>query len=387
MKGNLLMTTRSAIWWSIGLGAALLLTMSASLDGAEPQSQAPAADQADAPKKLTDEELQKLLKRYGGEVRFGVRGDKKLTQEPGFKEMVEELRRRNPYESLSQRLAYEAERIKQDPKIVSAPKLTDAAAKQLDEQENQLRWRQRWEKRGESLRMLHTDEVERFVSREGFGMDRAPQPSMHYFQLPKAEPIPLATLSPLSAEQVGDAAALPATTTKDGTARMPSVEQVTTLHRVGMMDFVNPSFFGHVKDREKVAGFQSHQFNRMVRLEDVVDKKNLNTGQERWQLKRLELVSLLKHEQPGVYLSEHLPRMDQLAKAKVRALNAFEEQSLKALRDGEELKTEATTNVIRMVGAMRATKQCLDCHAGERGQLLGAFSYELQRDPPLPVVR
>jgi hypothetical protein len=384
--GSLLMTTHSAIWWSIGLGTALILTVSSSLDGAEPQGQTPATGKADLSKRLTDEDLQKLLKRYGDDARISVRGDKKFTQEPGFREMVEELRRRHPYESLSQRLAYEAERVRQDPKIVSAPKLTDTAAKQLDEQERQQVWRQRWEKRAESLRMLHTDEVERFVSREGFGLERAPQPSMHHFQLPKGEPIPLATLTPLSAEQVGDAVTLAAATIKEGTARMPSVEQVTTLHRAGMMDFVNPSFFGHVKDREKVSGFQSHQFRNMVRL-DLIDKKNPDAGKERWQLKRLELVSLLKHEQPAVYVSEHLPRMDQLAKAKVRTLNSFEEKALKALQDGEDLKTEATTNVIRMVGDMRATKQCLECHAGERGQLLGAFSYELQRDPPLPVAR
>ena len=43
----------------------------------------------------------------------------------------------------------------------------------------------------------------------------------------------------------------------------------------------------------------------------------------------------------------------------------------------------STVNRVRMVGAVRATTQCLDCHRVERGALLGAFSYDLWRTPPL----
>jgi hypothetical protein len=35
-----------------------------------------------------------------------------------------------------------------------------------------------------------------------------------------------------------------------------------------------------------------------------------------------------------------------------------------------------------MVGALRAARQCLECHEGRRGDLLGTFSYVLQRVPP-----
>lgn len=42
---------------------------------------------------------------------------------------------------------------------------------------------------------------------------------------------------------------------------------------------------------------------------------------------------------------------------------------------------QATTNRIEMVGSLRAEEQCLQCHDAERGELLGAFSYELIRDP------
>jgi hypothetical protein len=101
----------------------------------------------------------------------------------------------------------------------------------------------------------------------------------------------------------------------------------------------------------------------------------------RWALRRLELVSLLKQSQPGVYVSAHLPRMDELMTVQVRSLSDFEGRALSALRAGEDLVSEATTNRIHLMGSLRATRQCLSCHEAHRGDLLGAFSYELQRDP------
>jgi hypothetical protein len=106
---------------------------------------------------------------------------------------------------------------------------------------------------------------------------------------------------------------------------------------------------------------------------------------ERWALRRLELVSLLKHDKPVVYVSHVLPRMDDLKKAKTRALTPFEEAGLKQLQEGKDLVTAATTNRIHLLGALRANAQCLKCHQAERGELLGVFSYEMLRDPPLKV--
>jgi hypothetical protein len=36
-----------------------------------------------------------------------------------------------------------------------------------------------------------------------------------------------------------------------------------------------------------------------------------------------------------------------------------------------------------MFGAVRAAKQCLKCHFVQRGELLGAFSYVLDRTMPI----
>ena len=67
----------------------------------------------------------------------------------------------------------------------------------------------------------------------------------------------------------------------------------------------------------------------------------------------------------------------------VRGLGAFEEEALASLEKGEDVIARATTNRIEMVGSLRAAKQCLQCHDAKRGELLGAFTYELIRDPAI----
>ena len=52
---------------------------------------------------------------------------------------------------------------------------------------------------------------------------------------------------------------------------------------------------------------------------------------------------------------------------------------------GDPCDTASTPNRIEMLGALRATKQCMQCHQVPSGTLLGAFSYELRRDPPIKV--
>ncbi len=48
-------------------------------------------------------------------------------------------------------------------------------------------------------------------------------------------------------------------------------------------------------------------------------------------------------------------------------------------RAGDDLVTESSGDRIRMMGSLRAAKQCLECHDAKRGDLLGAFSWDLQR--------
>jgi hypothetical protein len=139
------------------------------------------------------------------------------------------------------------------------------------------------------------------------------------------------------------------------------------LHREGVEDFVYPAGFGYVKDRRHVAGFQSHRFS------------GVPGPDEEWEVRRLELVSLLLHDRPVTYVSESLPRMDKLRGAPTRPLDGFEAAALERLRRGEYLLVADAPEGVRMLGAIRSVNPCTSCHGGERGDLLGAFSYTLRR--------
>jgi len=123
-----------------------------------------------------------------------------------------------------------------------------------------------------------------------------------------------------------------------------------------------------VRSRSEVAGFQAHAFSQMPRF-----------NYSPWHVHTVELVSLLKHDPPAVYVSDNLPRMEELRDAPTRELESFELAALDKLRSGEGLVVEPDPGVmLRMVGAIRAGRQCLDCHQGPRGALLGAFTYRLK---------
>jgi hypothetical protein len=304
---------------------------------------------------------------------------------PRVKLYTEELRQRYPYVSLAELLKYEAAAKKAAP-----PRLTAEARKRLEATEKGFNAQQSWSVRAKSLQMLHSGEVENFISREGFGRERMPVPSPRYLEFPPTPPIAFAPAPSASLGQ-DDAPRVALSgkgTTPAGTPGLfPSTNLLMQFHDNGRFDFYNVEGLGHVKDRDHVAGFQPHQFRYTA---TAVDLRGGRAGpaappaKERWLIQRLELVSLLKHEKPAVYVSRHLPRMQELKKAPTRPLDDFEGQALQALQEGEDLQAEATPNHIRMLGSIRAARQCLDCHEVKRGELLGAFSYDLRRDPPLP---
>jgi len=98
----------------------------------------------------------------------------------------------------------------------------------------------------------------------------------------------------------------------------------------------------------------------------------------------VELIGLLVHESPVVYLNPDgkLPSMAAVKEAKTRDLTAFESGGLKDLAAGKDVvSVDAATNQVRMVGAIRMAGACTKCHEGERGDLLGAFTYDLVRVP------
>jgi hypothetical protein len=302
---------------------------------------------------------------------------------------ADELRKRYPFESLSNRLEYEVRRADRDRSSPADSELTEGTEKRLKTMESGYGRTGPWRNlRIESLKLLHSSEVEKFIAREGFGMERMPSPKPSYLDLPTAPPIPITAsgariMPPEPGPQVVLAQREGARVAgSDGTdLAMPTFPQLDLFHLRGQYNFVEPGSLGYIKDRDHVAGFQAHQFRSMPEVDDARGRGE-KPPKEKWAVGRLELVSLLKHERPAVYVSTELPRMEQLKKAKTRPLDEFEAEALKRLQKGEDVVADAAVNQIRLVGSLRAAEQCRECHSVSRGALLGAFTYELQRVPP-----
>jgi hypothetical protein len=224
------------------------------------------------------------------------------------------------------------------------------------------------------------------------------KPSPQFLEYPEPEAVPLAAASaddfveqPVATVTLPDKGVLE----EAGGAWTPSRESLYAFHVQDLQLFAGAWSLGWVKDRDHVAGFVAHGFGFAPELmhpdfhivppapPDRRDSRESHPA--RWKIGRLELVSLLKFDEPAVYVSENLPRMKDLAKATTRPLTDFERQALASLETGEDLVSVAATNDIYLLGAVRAVKQCTECHAAQRGELLGAFSYRLKRSPPLKV--
>lgn len=143
------------------------------------------------------------------------------------------------------------------------------------------------------------------------------------------------------------------------------------LHETATHNFVDPRRMGYVRSRREAAGFESHGLSSLT-AGDSCDKL-----QPDWEVTRLELVSLLRHAEPRIYVANSLPEMDKLADVSTRALTSFEQTALPQLTKQRDTVVNQSHNRIEMLGALRAGKTCLECHEAPRGKLLGAFSYEL----------
>lgn len=300
-----------------------------------------------------------------------------------------EIQAKYPLESMAARLSYETQNRqtarKQAAEPIDPTPMTSnqrrAKLTELEEDfESQYKFRDR------TLRRIHSSSVEKFINSQGFGIGRMPRFSEYYFEsIKQPDLIPLSPPPevPSSSETKGKKTLADNETSEPEPIRevRPSEKELWSTHRDSIIDFANPEGFGFIKDREHVAGFQLHGFREMPTL-------GLNNSEEspgpKWILTRLELVSLLKHDTPQVYESQNLPRMEDLDETSTRDLDVFETGAIDALAGGEDLIVNESRNRIRMVGALRAVKQCLKCHAVERGDLLGAFTYEFRRDPQLP---
>ncbi|MFL5330113.1 MAG: hypothetical protein ACJ8C4_14520 [Gemmataceae bacterium] len=215
------------------------------------------------------------------------------------------------------------------------------------------------ERREEALKRLHEDAVSYFSNTMGFGVGRMGVLKRNG-NLDSNHPdksIPQPTLPSTSAGIDGDAQVI------NG-----KHEDLRSLHLQSIFDFAHPRTLGYVKNRNAVAGFESHRFGR------------LPDNPKSWKVLSVELVGLVVNPQPVAYVSANLPRMEELKAASTRPLNDFESAGLDVLRSGQDLYVTGNQHSIRLLGAIRAAEKCAVCHGCDRGDMLGAFSYTLRRE-------
>lgn len=265
---------------------------------------------------------------------------------------LEAMKRKHPFESLVARLAYET-----DEYGTGSPTLGESQnfnglvltnLKNFEDRSPITVHRREW-----ALQAIHERTTQQFAAAAGFGAVRMLTVRPEMAELPPRVNMRL----PLKIVGV-ESDAQPA--------------ELQSLHGDVMLDFLAPERFGYVRNRDAVAGFESHGFSMLADTPAGDEASN-------WQVSRLELVSLLRHDEPRVYVAETLPQMDQLEEIPHRALDKFEQQSLPKLHYDEDLVVDPSADRIVMLGSVRAGNDCLQCHEGTRGKLLGAFSYELTR--------
>jgi len=286
-----------------------------------------------------------------------------------------ELRLRYPITSVAERLAYEPPRVP-TPGQAAQWNLAPHVAERLQSRENEVEWRSRWS-RQRQLYMLHADNFGSFVRAQNFGVGRMAEPTFQpsRITLPEVESVPLPKFDANIRESSAAAAS-------QAVAKAPAFSSQTAgykLHDSGVRQFVDPERLGYAQGRDHVIGFEAHGFQSLPKLSEQ------DSVEQEWLIAKLELVSMLKHGEPQVYMSDQLPKMDQLKNVPTRPLDAFEAGSLEKLRTDEDLAIVEKPNTVRMLGALRAGRSCLECHSVERGALLGAFSYELRRVQPIAV--
>jgi len=262
-----------------------------------------------------------------------------------------------PLESLEERLP--------EPRTGWRSPLSRAADKRLSRLEDRVLETQTSDRpylRRGALWALHSAWVRRFVNSPGFGVTRMRRLSESDFEHDPARDSAIPQPVPRTEPAESSAAVTP--------RPLQLLEEAFEgMHLASVADFANPGGFGAVLDRQHVAGFEPHAFSK------------LPTATAAWQVETIDLIGLLIHEEPVAYVSANLPRMDQLREAATRPLDAFEAAGLKQLQGEEDLVIAEVDSRQRMLGSLRSARQCVQCHGGERGDLLGAFSYTLRKAP------
>lgn len=164
-------------------------------------------------------------------------------------------------------------------------------------------------------------------------------------------------------------------------ATLPHRVDLLRMHDHNIVNFVPLFSLGGVNDRLQARGFDAHAFHLSPTKSEHWDRLP-----DEWRLARLELVSLLRHRPPEVYVSDYLPAMDELRHGPTRPITLFEQFAISRLAQGEDLVVEQDSNHgLHMVGSIRAIADCRECHRVPLGGLLGAFTYHVITASSMPA--
>ena len=222
------------------------------------------------------------------------------------------------------------------------------------------------------LQRLHNEIHVAFLRAGGFGISR--MPSIFDEHDLQTEPLRDLTLFDAQVPDEESSASWRPFHIKD---RLVPHDSTGHLHWIALVDFVNPMAFG-AKVRDQYAGFVPHAFHYSPNAIQREQKED----EPEWIVTKLELISLHRFGKPMAYVSETLPRMDQLSSSNVprRPLDDFERRHLAEIWNSDnDIIVDESRQPTRMLGAIRAVNECLACHFGNRGEVLGAFSYELRK--------
>jgi hypothetical protein len=104
------------------------------------------------------------------------------------------------------------------------------------------------------------------------------------------------------------------------------------------------------------------------------------TSRETYRLDSFDLIGVGKHPDPVAFLGRHHQTVSMLRQT--RPLTSFESRAVGELIAGEDVSVETNPAGHFVVGALRAKEDCLKCHGGKAGDVLGALSYRLSRAEP-----
>lgn len=268
------------------------------------------------------------------------------------------LRHIFPLVSIKHKLAYEAGKNHGSWVPIGKSQTESLAAMDAYIENNMDDWRHR----SGMLTDLHRQYVEAFVLSKGFGYYR-----MSVFA---------------SEERLREQETQNIDLSDEVKNQTVSLHDVPTLTLKG---YIDPWRIGFVAGNGYVAGFSSHRIPDLSRFKvayiDSARVSNRSMGiPETFRITRLELISLLRHESPCVYVTPLVVELDAVDSRKTREPTFFEQSAIQKMQNGEDLILEDQAGRIVMVGAIRAGNTCLKCHTAAHGALLGAFSYDLAGD-------